>query len=149
MGETTFNIRFRRELERLGVLFYRIESHATCPGIPDNYYMTKWGLSSGWLEMKQAREKPRAIAYRPAQVPWLLDFSRKGGKCFTILGVEATREISVIPGDQSLIASGDLRLAACRTFREDLEPWSGIEDLLRIGWWTVPRPERAVTGGAC
>jgi hypothetical protein len=137
MNESTFNRRLRLRMEELGVLIYRIESHATCPGIPDNYYLTKFGRSSGWLEMKQARTMPHAIDYRPYQVPWLLDYSRRGGKCFTVLGIEDRKEVVVIPGDQALTASRNLKLAACRTFHEDRAGcWPGVLLLLEDGWWT-------------
>lgn len=137
MSETRFNHRFRSELEKLGVLTYRIESHATSPGIPDNYYLTRFGKSSGWLEMKCARSMPKLIDYRPFQVPWLLSHSLSGGKCFTVLGIEDTREIVVLPGDQSQNASHNLRLAVCKTFHEDRPGcFAGIVALLEDGWWT-------------
>jgi hypothetical protein len=129
--ESRFNAEFRRQMEKLGMRIYRVESHATCPGMPDNHYIVRdLPGASGWMEIKEDDTMRNAIAYRPQQVPWLLDYSKQGGRCWTVVHVPSRRLVLVVPGKESLVASKDIDRSS--HFRVSLDWDDPYGDLLAI-----------------
>jgi hypothetical protein len=111
MSENTFSIALRKRLVAdFNFRFDRVESHATAPGIPDCHYICQG--STGWIEFKESLSLPKAVNYRPGQVPWLMAYSYHGGRCFTILNIKLGRYAIVIPGCESATANRSLKDAA-------------------------------------
>jgi hypothetical protein len=75
----------------------RVE-HKYCPGWPDIHYVHKNPPASGWIELKVADKLPTTMPYRPAQAPWLSEYSRCGGKCYTLLYCESDQKLRVWNG---------------------------------------------------
>jgi hypothetical protein len=120
MSESSFNSTFRRNLLTVGrIRIHRIESHSTAPGIPDNHFISLSTGITGWIEMKEAGPKevsPSRIDYRPAQVPWLLEYDKDGGRCYTGIHIPRINLFLLIPGRYSRLASIDLRRTPLWTF---------------------------------
>jgi hypothetical protein len=107
MKESTFNTTFQKNMRNVGMNFYRIESHATCPGIPDNHFLfSRRGVTkTGWLEMKQVEDWPSKIDYRRGQAAWLEEYWMKGGISATVVRVRGMNLMLLIPGSKSLLMS--------------------------------------------
>lgn len=136
-SESNFNATFRTAMANRGVEIFRVESHATCPGIPDNHYIMPIPKiirpPSGWIEMKDSHRVPAAMRYRPAQIPWLLHYTRQGGLCFTILHVEQPEEgLLLVPGGSSLKVSMSLEgwPVWSLTGNHRLETWDRVKTAL-------------------
>jgi hypothetical protein len=118
--ESSFNATFRSHLESIaGIKVYRVESHTTCPGIPDDHYIVKGKGITGWMEIKEEETLPNRIDFRPAQVPWHIEYTMHGGRSFVVLFVSRTRKVYLIPGRQARNVSKELRLAAAWEFDFD------------------------------
>ncbi len=70
MNEAKFNKKFREGLSQYGFKIYRVESHSTSPGIPDNHLIHNSypPSTSGWIEIKIAKTRPTKVPYRPGQL---------------------------------------------------------------------------------
>ena len=148
--ESDFNRRFRKEMAARGMKMYRVESHATEPGMPDNHYIIRDLYTSGWIEVKGTDRKtyPGPVDYRKGQVPWLMGYSQLGGHCWTVLYLVTRKQVIVIPGNQSLIAEKDV--GSCHHFCVDLSwdaPWDDLFGIFVTGQLSKacrpvrPRPE--------
>lgn len=129
MKESQFSRGAREELNRHGIICYRIESHATSPGCPDIHYVGTH--TSGWLETKVITGNTRKIPYRPKQPLWLVQYVRNGGRAWTLALLEKTRTVLLIPGSASIQATRDLRV--CRRYMVSLDAedaWERIAGLL-------------------
>lgn len=132
MSESKFNQRFRQCMKSCGIFTFRVESHSTCPGIPDNHWINMAGLS-GWLEMKQEKTLPKKIEYRPNQPGWLMAYSMCGGRCGTAVHIESTDTLLLICGKDSYKASMDLgRVERVRVveLRKGKEAWREVANWL-------------------
>lgn len=133
MSESKFNQLFRKNLETAsGIKTYRFESHSTAPGSPDNHYITRDGIT-GWIEMKEEQDSmyPSAVNFRPAQVPWLIDYERRGGRCFVAVHVPMSRRLLLIPGCLAREALHNLRQTECWVFDLDhRELWKDVASIL-------------------
>jgi len=137
MAESSFNRKLRHNLELLSFKVFRVESHATSPGIPDNHWLLSgppYG-TSGWIEVKESSAvNPKTVEYRPQQVPWILDYCRAGGRCCTLVHIPKTEEVLYIEGRYAKAASIDLRSTPVhRLDLRDNEVWAKIGKLLRLG----------------
>jgi hypothetical protein len=110
VNETQFNKLLRTKMWAQGFKFDRIESHSTCPGIPDDAWVHKTTEQAGWLEIKEAETLPAKIKYRPKQALWLVDHWHNGGNCATLIHVKEYHDLFLIPGIESIKAERDLRL---------------------------------------
>src|SRR4051812_3673712 len=110
MSESDFNKKFRQAMTVRGLRMHRIESHGTAPGIPDNFFISIGTGTCGWIEVKQAREgeSPKKIDYRPGQVPWLIQYTKDGGRCGTVLHIPAGNIVILIKGQDSAKAEQSL-----------------------------------------
>jgi hypothetical protein len=139
MAESKFNKRFRAELSAypFNFRFFRIESHATEPGIPDNHFLRDG--YSGWLEMKEEADRvPYRINYRPAQPAWLYSYWKDGGSCGTVLYVRSIDAVLLVRGCDTLrAAGGELRCVAQIVALREEGAWERIGDwitsLRRVG----------------
>lgn len=155
MSESAFNKDFRKKLkEQANILIFRVESHSTSPGIPDNHFICGedakvagrvWAGETGWIEMKEEVGTPFRVDYRPAQVPWLIQYAKNGGRCFTAIHITSTRHLLLIPGRYSQLASSNLRLAAHWVFDLDKKDvWEEIAGKLRAPVGIQPPAGRTV-----
>ncbi len=120
MSESAFSKRLRRGLADVGVTCYRIESHATNPGLPDIHYICGQRGISGWIETKCEPTLPSHIQYRPQQALWLDNYTKLGGRCCTMMLVEQQDAVLVIPGKLSLAAGKQLPMPWAKSTLVDL-----------------------------
>ena len=107
--ESAFNSTLREQLTLLGFKFDRIESHATAPGIPDNFWIHYATGITGWLEIKETETIPTKVKYRPKQTLWLEEYDRYGGCCFTAIHIKSLDQVLIIPGKFSFAAERNLK----------------------------------------
>lgn len=107
--ESSFNRKFRTEMDLRGFKIDRIESHATVPGIPDDAFIHEFSLMSGWIEVKEEETIPRKVKYRPKQAMWLETHTELGGCAMTIIHIKTTSDVILIPGKYSYEAEKDLK----------------------------------------
>ena len=129
MSEIVFRRRFRRKMEEHSIVTFPVESHDTCPGIPDIHYQC--GFFSGWVELKEIESIKNKIPYRPHQAEWLQDYSDRGGLAFTVVHIKSTSSILVIPGNLSKQAKRNINLilGLCRHYNDDEKGWLEIAGL--------------------
>jgi hypothetical protein len=137
--ESKFNEKFRREMYARGMKVVRIESHST-PGVPDNHFIIRGTGITGWIEIKEENKAPSRVNYRPAQVPWLLEYAQDGGNCWTILHVLGEGYVVVVPGSESRAAA--IELGAAKTLSVSLDwdtPWDDLFAIFRSVGRSQPR----------
>lgn len=106
--ESNFNKRLRKKLsDNWPVRIYRVESHATSPGMPDDHYICGGGRS-GWIEVKQEMFWPKRMPFRPKQPQWLVNYSKAGGDCWAFLHLSSTDTLVVVPGSWAEVADKSL-----------------------------------------
>lgn len=135
--EYAFNRLLRDKLAQFGFHFCRIENHSTDPGTPDVHFVTNDGLS-GWIEIKdEPRGWPSKVKYEKGQVPWLLDYDKKGGFCCTIvhIGTQHDDVLVVVDAKNSHHAAEDLRNTTCAVFNPWDNPatWQQVAEFIREG----------------
>jgi hypothetical protein len=137
--EYKFNQEIREQLSEFYFHFYRVENHSMEPGMPDIHFLTADGLS-GWIEVKDSDsgmvKMPSKVKYEKGQVPWLVEYDKRGGFCCTIIRyyLEGKVWIGVIAGKDSAVAEQSLLKSPMACF----DPmsrwcWSGIAELIRDG----------------
>lgn len=104
MSESQFSKKLRTGLADLGVKTSRVESHASCPGIPDIYAIKGFSF---WIETKQ-NDDIRKIKYEPQQALWLEDEWKAGGICLTLLHHPDIQEVYLVWGKHSRMAEKSL-----------------------------------------
>lgn len=136
MAESAFNKKFRAEMAARGMKIYRVESHSTSPGMPDNHYIIEPRGRSGWMEIKEAKPNellPNCILYQPKQVPWHIEYTQKGGAVFTLLHVPRMKEVILIEGRYALSASIRLQGTPAQVFSLDHpEVWEELLKAIRV-----------------
>lgn len=139
--ESRFNKKFREEMESRGMKIYRVESHATCPGIPDNHYIVRDVPGAvGWMEIKEEDKEPSKIAYRPAQVPWMVEYANNGGKVWTVLHIRQRKVIVLLFGDACMTAAVDFSKANALFVSTDWDDaWGDVHKLLVVFPLNQPR----------
>lgn len=133
MNEYGFNLSLREALLVRGFKFWRVESHQTCPGIPDCHFIHKPTAMTGWMEVKLEENLPTRMPYQPRQAAWLREYSLMGGNCWTVLRVDKQDLIVVVPGAESLRAEVSLMESqpVFLRFREDR--WDTLSEYLLLG----------------
>jgi hypothetical protein len=137
MAESKFGKRFRSKIEDQGFSCYRVESHSTEPGMPDIHFIEQEHALTGWLELKQEKEFPSHIDYRPRQAAWLELYWKRGGLCATLLHVSSTDTLIVVGGNYSFAAEKRLAWLPVRTFRlREAGVWAEVRSALQglRGW---------------
>lgn len=104
MSESKFSKKLRDGLTELGVKVSRVESHASCPGMPDIYAIKGFSF---WIETKQ-NDRIKRIHYEPQQALWLEDEWKAGGICLTLLHQPLTETVFLVWGNKSRAAEVDL-----------------------------------------
>ena len=96
--------RVRSLAKQSGITMHRVET-AFDDGFPDVAWCSD-KCEGAFLELKIAHARvrlPPRIDFRPAQVPWLMAWSRHGGRCGVIAEFDSV--LYLIPGSRSLALS--------------------------------------------
>lgn len=133
MAESRFSKRMRDELRQFNFDFWRVESHATSPGIPDVHFLLLG--TGGWIETKQVQTEPKKVNYRPQQAAWLQQYARRGGITCTLIHVVKTDVVLYVPGRESLTAEKSLQqcLGVRRIALREPEAWKRLAKLVLGG----------------
>jgi hypothetical protein len=108
MSESTFSKKLRTSWNLLGVKTDRVESHSTCPGMPDIWCRCQ--EIGFWVETKENNDDKR-IHYEPNQALWQEIECEHRGNAFTILHHPPTRKVYLIWGIFARTAEKDLEKA--------------------------------------
>lgn len=108
MSESDFSKKLRKGLTRHGVRCFRVESHSTCPGMPDIYGVCRGGFTF-WIETKENAKADR-IRYEPQQALWLENHWESHCFCCTILNHTTGHEIIIILGYNSRAAEKGINI---------------------------------------
>lgn len=103
-----------------------IESGSTVAGIPDSEYCFPFSRQ-GWVEHKQIGGW--VVTLRPAQIGWLLNRTRMGGRCF--VAVRKGEMLWVRPGSEAReLREVGVKWVPCYRGGPARWPWREVEAIL-------------------
>lgn len=102
--EQDFSKVLRMKWRTMGVVIDRIETNATCIGIPDIFAVDMKVMRSAFIETKYSKNIPTKVTYERGQADWLQSRSKYGVRCCTLLYCEEGRQVYYIPGSDSKVA---------------------------------------------